>query len=134
MTLIETCVSVAIMSAATMIAIPALIQSKDDYVLKATANDVASRLHAARIRAVSRNIDCRMRVTSTSGYAVECQEPAWTVVEVIPLPRGFTIAANAKPEFHRLGNVSPTGTVTVTNPAGRSRKIVVNNAGRIRVD
>lgn len=134
MSLIETCVSVAIISTVTMMAVPSLIQTRDDYVLKSVANDVASKMHLARIRAVSRNVDCRLRVTSTATYAIECQDPGWVVIDSAVLPRGFALSANARPEFHRLGNVSPTGTVTVSNANGRSKKIIVNNGGRIRID
>jgi Tfp pilus assembly protein FimT len=134
MSLIETCVSVAILSTVTVIAIPGLFQTREDYVLKTTAGDVASRMHAARIRAISRNIDCRFRVTSTVSYLIECQDPVWGLVESVVLPRGLTVAANARPEFHRLGNVSPTATVTLSNSAGRQRRVVVNNGGRIRID
>ena len=134
MSLIEICMSVAIIAIVTMIAVPALNQSRDDYALKSVAADVATRLHTARIRAISRNVDCRLRVTSTVTYAVECQDPAWVLVESVVLPRDFTISANARPEFHRLGNVAPTATVTVTTKAGRVKQIVVNNGGRIRIN
>src|SRR5438128_3167048 len=130
MTLIESCVSIAIISAVAVLAVPPLLQTRDDYILKLVAADVATRMHSARSRASSRNVHCRLRVTSTVTYAVECQDPVWALVEPVVLPRGFTIAANARPEFHRLGTVAPTATVTVTNNAGRMRKIVVNNGGR----
>src|SRR5262245_26088577 len=103
MSLIETCVSVAVISTVTLISVPALNQTRDDYVLKSAAADVATRMHAARIRAISRNIDCRLRITSTVSYVVECQDPAWMLVESVTVPNGFTISANARPEFHRLG-------------------------------
>src|SRR5690242_18451036 len=113
MSLVEACVSVAIISVMTMIAGPALNQTRDDYGLTSAAADVVTRLHTARIRAISRNVDCRLRVTSPSTYVVECQDPAWATVESVAVPQSFTISANARPEFHRLGNVSPTATVTV---------------------
>ncbi len=134
MSLVETCISVAIISTVTLIAVPALNQTRDDYLLKSVAADVATRMHTARIRAIGRNIDCRLRVTSTVTYAVECQDPVWVLVEPVVLPPGFTISANARPEFHRLGNVSPTGTVTVMNQAGRVKSVIVNNGGRIRIN
>ena len=134
MSLIEACVSVAIISTVAMIAVPALNQSRDDYVLKSAAADVVTHMHTARIRAISRNVDCRFRVTSAVTYVIECEDPAWETLESVAVPQGFTIAANARPEFHRLGNVSPTATVTIMNKAGRSRKVVVNNGGRIRME
>ena len=134
MSLIESCVSAVIVSIVTVIALPPLVKSLDAYVLKSVAADVATRLHTARIRAISRNTDCRLRTTSPVSYAVECQDPVWTLVESIVLPLGFTVSANARPEFHRLGNVAPTATITVSNKDGRVKTVVVNTGGRIRIN
>jgi hypothetical protein len=60
-------------------------------------------------------------------------DPTWVVTETIVLPKGMSIVQNAAPEFHRLGNVVPTATITVTNKKGHQKKIVVNNGGRIRI-
>ena len=134
MSLIETCIAILIVAVLTTMAIPSLLQSRDNYLLQSAAADVATQMHQARVRAISRNTDCRLRVTTSVSYAVECQEPVWAVVQSVVLPKGFTISANARPEFHRLGNVAPAATVTLTNSAGRSRKVVVNTAGRIRLE
>jgi Tfp pilus assembly protein FimT len=134
MSLAETCVSAVIISVAVMIALPSLVQTRDDYVVKSAARDVASKLHAARIRAISRNINCRLQVTSSVIYAVECQDPVWLVTETVTLPRGMTIVQNAPPEFHRLDNVVPTTTITMSNAKGRQKKVIVNNGGRIRIE
>jgi type II secretory pathway pseudopilin PulG len=134
MSLVETCVAIAIILAVTLVAVPSLLQSRDDYIVQSAANDVAPKMHSARIRAISRNIDCRLRVISPETYAVECMDPVWVVTETIALPRGMTIAQNAPPEFHRPGNVVPTATITVSNTAGRLKKVIVNNGGRIRIE
>ena len=80
MSLVESCVSAAIVSVVMVIALPPLQQSRDAYVLKSVAADVATRMHTARIRAISRNTDCRLRTTSTVSYVLECQDPVWTLV------------------------------------------------------
>jgi Type II transport protein GspH len=134
MSLVESCVSIGIISVITVASIPGLLQTREDYLLRSAAGDVATRMHSARIRAISRNVDCRLRVTSPVTYVVECQDPAWLLVESIVLPSGLTITANARPEFHRLGNVSPTATITLSSGAGRQKRVVVNNGGRIRID
>jgi type II secretory pathway pseudopilin PulG len=133
MSLVETCVTIALISVVALFAVPALLQSRDDYVVQSAANDVASKLHAARIRAISRNVDCRLRVISSATYAIECNDPVWIVTETIILPRGMTIVQNAAPQFHRLGNVVPTATITVSNAKGRQKKVIVNNGGRVRI-
>src|SRR5262245_27839474 len=131
MSFIETCLSFAIVSSVVLIAVPSLLKTRDEYVLNSATRDVATRMHAARLRAISRNIDCRFRVTSSATYLIECEDPVWRTMAAATVPRGIGIAANAKPEFHRLGNVAPTGTVTLTNASGRQKKVVVNTGGRI---
>ena len=113
MSLIESCVTVAIISTVAVIATPSLIRAREIYELDATARQVEGKMQSTRIKAVSRNRDCRVRVTSEVSYVVECQDPIWLPDENVVLPRGFRITANAAPEFHKRGNASPTGTVTV---------------------
>jgi Tfp pilus assembly protein FimT len=133
MSLSESCVALAIMSATMMIAVPSLVRSREDYLLGATARQVASHLHSTRIKAVSRNRDCRMNVQSSTTYVIECEDPAWRTVEQIAMPRGMVISANARPEFHRRGNVSPMATITIRNDNGREKRVVVNITGRVRI-
>ena len=134
MSLVESCIAIVIIAVVTLFAIPSLLQSRDDYVVQSAANDVASKMHSARIRAISRNVDCRLRVISAAAYAIECLDPIWVVTETVALPRGMTIVQNTPPEFHRLGNVVPTATITVSNAKGRQKKVIVNNGGRIRIE
>lgn len=133
MSITESCLSVAIISAVTMIAVPSLMKSRENYVLNATARQVASHMNSTRIKAISRNRDCRVRVTSPVSYLIECEDPVWKPVEWIVLPRGLLISANAHPEFHRRGNVSPAATITIQNSNGRLKQVIVNITGRVRV-
>ena len=134
MTLLESCVTVTIISITAVVAVPSLVRARENYQLDAAARQVAGNMQWARIKAVSRNRDCRLRVTSPVTYAIECEAPFWKPDENIVLPRGFRITANAAPQFHRRGNVSPTATITVFNSQGRSRRVIVNITGRVRVE
>jgi len=134
MSLTEFCIVGAVIAAGTSIAAPIAIRAKETYVLKSAARDVASKMHAARIAAITGNGDCRLRVASSDSYVLECQRGAWELMETVQLPRGITITANARPEFHRRGNVSPTATVSLTNAAGRSARVIVNVNGRVRIE
>ena len=133
MSLPESCVAVAIMSAVIMTATPFLTRSRENYLLAATARQVASHLHSTRIKAVSRNRDCRLNVQSSTTYLIECEDPDWQAVEQIAVSRGMAISANARPEFHRRGNVSPMATITIRNSNGRERRVIVNITGRVRI-
>ena len=133
MSLTESCLVLAIASTAMAVAAPSLVRSRETYVLNAAARDVATRLYAARIHAITRNRDCRLRVASATSYVVECENAPWDVIDRVDLTRGMTITANARPEFHRRGNVSPTATISVWDPAGRVKRIIVNINGRVRI-
>src|SRR5437870_297284 len=126
MSLIESCVTVAIISTVAVIATPSLIRAREIYELDATARQVEGKMQSTRIKAVSRNRDCRVRVTSEVSYVIECQDPIWLPDENVVLPRGFRITANAAPEFHKRGNASPTGTITVWDSRLRSKRVIVN--------
>ena len=133
MSLTESCVAAVVVSTVMAVALPSLNRSRQTYTLSATAHDVASRMQATRILAIVRNRDCRMAVTSASSYVIECDEAPWRIVERITMPKGITVEASARPEFHRRGNVAPTATFTVRNGARMSRRVIVNVNGRVRI-
>jgi Tfp pilus assembly protein FimT len=134
MSLLESLVSIAIISTVVMFAAPSLIKARENYQLDAVARQVAGKMQWTRIKAISRNRDCRMRVSSPSSYVVECQYPEWRADEMVVLPAGFRITATASPEFHVRGNVAPTATLTVWDKHSKTKQIIVNITGRVRVD
>ena len=133
MSLIESCIAAAVAATSIAVALPALSRTMDTYRLNAAASSVAAGMHVTRIAAITRNRDCRLTVTSASSYVIECQEDIWRTLKRFSMPDRITIEANARPEFHRRGNVSPTATVTLRNPAGALKRVIVNVNGRIRV-
>jgi Tfp pilus assembly protein FimT len=133
MSLTESCLTAAVIATITMAALPSLVRSRETYVLDAAARQAAGKMHAARIKAVSQSRDCRLRPDSPASYLIECQDSEWIRVERVLLPDGIRITSNAAPEFHRRGNAAPAATVTLYNFRGRQRSVIVNSAGRIRV-
>ena|SRR6187399_302758 len=133
MSLTETLVAVTILVTSIAIATPSLLRSREAYELQSAARMVESRMQSARILAVRRNRDCRVNVTSTSSYALECQGTAWETIETVSLPHGLTVTASASPVFHERGSVAPTATITVWNSRGRSLRVIVNVNGRVRI-
>ena len=134
MSLLESCASIAIISTVVMFAAPSLIKARENYQLNAVARQVAGKMQWTRIKAISRNCDCRVRVSSPTSYVIECQSPAWRVDETVVLPRGFRITATASPEFHIRGNVAPTATLTVWDIHSQTKRVIVNITGRVRVE
>jgi hypothetical protein len=133
MSLIESCIAGVVVSTVLAVSLPSLNRARQIYLLRSAAHDVAGRMQFARISAITRNRDCRLSVTSTVSYVIECDEGSWRVIEHLAMPRGITLNANARPEFHRRGNVSPTATFTLRNTAGALRLVVVNVNGRVRI-
>ena len=133
MSLTESCLALAIASTVTAIAAPSILRFRETYVLNAAAHDVATKLYTARIHAITQDQDCRLRVSSTTSYLIECGNAPWVVVDRVELSRGLTVTANARPEFHRRGNVSPTATISVWTASGRVKRIVINVNGRVRM-
>jgi hypothetical protein len=133
MSLAESCVALSIMAATMAVSVPSLIRTREVYALNSAARMVESRMQSAKIRAVTRNQDCRINVISATSYVVECQGTAWTTVESVALPPGITVTSSARPEFHARGNVAPTGTITVWDRTGRNVRVIVNVNGRVRI-
>jgi Tfp pilus assembly protein FimT len=134
MSLLELCTSAAIVSALVIFAAPSLIRARENYQLDAVARQVSGKMQWTRIKAISRNRDCRLRVNAETSYVVECQDPEWRAEETVALPHGFRITANASPEYHKRGNVSPTGTLTIWDSHFKSKRVIVNITGRVRVE
>jgi hypothetical protein len=134
MTLLESCASLAIVCTVAVFSAPSLIKARETYHLDAVARQVAGKMQHTRIKAISGNRDCRIRVSSPTSYVVECQDAAWLVNETINLPKGFRITSTASPEFHARGNVAPTATLTIWDTHAKSRRAIVNITGRVRVD
>jgi hypothetical protein len=134
MSLLETCASVAIISAVVVFAAPSLIRARENYHLDQTAREVAARMQWTRIKAISRNRDCRMRVISNVSYVIECKDSIWLADETVTLPRGFQITASAAPQFHKRGNAAPAATITIWDRHSNAKRVTVNITGRVRVD
>ena len=133
MSLTESCIAAVVVSAVMAVSLPSLNRTMDTYRLRSAASGVAAQMHATRIAAITRNCDCRLTVTSAVSYRIECDEGSWRVIERFTPPRGITVTANARPEFHRRGNVSPTATFTLRNAAGAVKRVIVNVNGRVRI-
>ena len=133
MSLLESCLSVAIIAAITFFAAPSIMKARDNYQLDLVTRQVAGNAQSTRVKAISRSRDCRIRVVSATAYAVECQDPVWLADQTVGLPQGFQIAANATVQFHKRGNAAPAATLTISDKHAHTRQVVINITGRVRV-
>ena len=134
MSLLESCAGIAVVSTVVIFAAPSFIRARDNYQLDAVARQVSGKMQWTRIKAISRNRDCRVRVDSPASYAIECEDPGWRLEERVELPRGFQITANATPRFHARGNVAPAATLIVRDSRSQTKRVIVNITGRVRVE
>ena len=133
MSLLESCISVAIILAIGFFSAPSIMKARDNYQLDLVTRQVAGNTQWTRVKANSRSRDCRIRVVSSTSYAMECLDPVWTADQTVALPQGFQISANATPQFHKRGNVAPAATLTISDAHSHSRQVVINITGRVRV-
>jgi hypothetical protein len=100
--------------------------ARENYELDAVARQVAGKMQSTRIKAISRNRDCRMRVISQTSYVIECQETSWETAEVVTLPRTFSDHLNGV-----AGNSTPRKCCANCDADGvgstrKSKRVVVN--------
>lgn len=96
-------------------------------------------LQRARLRAVAENVDWRL-VLRDDTYQVQRSTGA-AYVDVgssTPLPVGIRITSCTAPgciiRFRPMGNAATFGAVTLRHAIGRERRVIVNIAGRVRVE
>jgi Tfp pilus assembly protein FimT len=113
-----------------------------DWELNAAVRQVVMDLKATRIRAIAENAGQRIlfEVPSTE-YQRQKQNASSDYVNVaapIPLPDGVettdcTARGNAV-TFHPRGHASTFGTIIVRNAEGTERRIIIDMAGRLRIE
>jgi prepilin-type N-terminal cleavage/methylation domain-containing protein len=128
----ELVLAVAVLAVVAVLAMPSLSRSKEIYTLVAAANEIQSQLQSARIQAISRNLDHRLRVISSTAYVIERRVGlSWVVTQNFQMPKGLSIAAASTAEFHSRGNASPVTTLTITSPRSDTRQVAVEASGYI---
>ena len=154
LTLIECCITLAIVSILAGTAAPSFIESNKKRVLDGSAGELATDLYLARSEAVARGHGVRVSFHSISsgsclvihsGSTADCSCDSSGVAQCVngatliksnyfPVSRGVTVAANvASMRFDQTnGTVSPASTVRVTASNGSEVRHVVNIMGRVR--
>jgi Tfp pilus assembly protein FimT len=124
-----------IVAIVSIFALPSLSRTEQTYKLVAAANDVQARLQYARIQAVNRNVDHRIRVASAASYVLERRSGgSWTVTETYAMATGFSISASGTAEFHSRGNANPVTDFTVSNSSSETRQVAVETSGYIHAE
>jgi prepilin-type N-terminal cleavage/methylation domain-containing protein len=141
LTLLEVLVAMTLAGALAGIALLNFVNMMSAWRLAAAARQIVLELKVARMQAVSENTDHRMRLPFPgSSYLRERREAGGTYVADGPateLPRGVEVvdctAAGSAITFRPLGHASTFGTIRLRNEDGAERAVVVDMAGRLRV-
>jgi Tfp pilus assembly protein FimT len=131
-TFFELVLAFGVIAVIAILAMPSLSRSQEIYRLVAASTQIQSQLHSARIQAISRNLDHRLRVINSTAYVIERRVGlSWVVTQNFQLARGLSIAAGSTAEFHSRGNASPVTTFTITSPRSDTRQVAVEASGYI---
>jgi type IV fimbrial biogenesis protein FimT len=140
-TLLEMLVAVALSAILAAAALPSLAAMMRDWRLAAAARQLVLDLKVARMQAIAESTDHRLRLpVPGSAYLRESREGSGAYAVDGPpteLPRGIELAGctanGGAVTFRPLGNASTFGTITLRNEDGAERSVVVDIAGRLRV-
>ena len=109
--------------------------------LSTAARQVTLDLKRARMRAITRNVNHRIIFTAGSERYQRQQKRGSTYVDegaAVALPPGIMVtdcsAAENAISFRPRGNAGTFGTVTLRNPFGEIRRVIVDIAGQVRVE
>ena len=141
LTLLEVLMAVMLVGALSAIAVPQVQPPLDRWRLSAGTRQVVMDLKVARARAIAAGAAHRLRFTVPgSRYQLERQRPAGAYSPsgpAVALPDGVRIvdctAAGDAVAFRPRGHAVSFGSVTLENAAGERRRVVVDIAGRLRV-
>lgn len=102
------------------------------------AREIATELQLGKMRAISQNTRYRISFDADHNtYLVQKDVAgAWQDVGAPkPLPAGVNlVSATANPVFQTLGTAPGGTTITLQNAQGRTRKVTVSFAGRVKVE
>ena len=132
---IEFLIGFLVIATVSVFTIPSLVRADQTYKLIGAANAVQSRLQFARIQAINRNADHRIRVVNSLKYVLERRlGGSWVLQETYAMANGYSISASGTAEFHSRGNANPVTTFTITNPRSETREIEVETSGYIHAE
>jgi len=148
-TFTELAVVVTILGIMGVLMIPGIGNWLRHYRLRGAASDMASKLQAARMEAITTGFDYRVTVTTSSNfpggkYVIERHSGGWKPAKTIA-PDG-TVSMNEYKDvriasvnganpiiFSPNGTVNNSSTIQFINRKNESRSVNITIAGRIRV-
>lgn len=139
-TLLELVTAMAVAGTLAGIAVLGYRQTFEDLLLNQAARQIVADLMTTRARALADNVGRRLVfLPAQDGYQPQRQNgPRYeNDGNVIALPAGIDLtdctASGSAVSFRPRGNAGTFGTITLLNSPGRQRQVIIDIAGRIRV-
>lgn len=140
-TLLEALIALALLGVLAAIGVPTAQRQIERWRIAAAARQVVMDLKVARGRAIIGGAAHRLRfAVPGDSYRLERQRPGGAYAAVgpsTPLPDGVRVvdctAAGDGIGFRPRGHAITFGTVTLRNGRGDERRVIVDIAGRMRV-
>lgn len=138
-TLAELIVVFVIIAIGAVLLVPSIGAWLPNYRLRSATRDVASMMRVAQMKAVSTNMEYRVRFPDAKSYVLERNTGGFIpegATQIIP--PGISVDLSNLPgnEAHFNSNSTCSiGSVTLTNTKGTQKKITLNAAtGRVKIE
>jgi Tfp pilus assembly protein FimT len=139
-TVLELLVTLSIMLAAASTAVFGFTRSLSGWRLNASVRQLVMDLRVARMRAMSENVDWRLRLAPGTTYQPQRKAPNGTYANegaATALSDGVHIVdctgAGSSISFRPAGYAGSFGTITLADDSGTQKRVIVDIAGRARV-
>ncbi len=138
-TLLELVIVFVIIAIGAVLLVPNIGGWLPNYRLRSAARDITSMMRTAQLKAVSTNMEYRVRFPDAKSYVLERNTGGFVPEGATQtIPAGISVDLSNLPGTNAQFNPNSTcsiGSVTLTNTKGTQKKITLNAAtGRVKIE
>ncbi len=138
-TLLELVIVFVIIAIGAVLLVPNIGGWLPNYRLRSAARDITSMMRTAQLKAVSTNMEYRVRFPDAKSYVLERNTGGFIAEGAIQtIPAGISVDLSNLPGNNAQFNPNSTcsiGSVTLTNTKGTQKRITLTAAtGRIKIE
>lgn len=138
-TLLELVIVFVIIAIGAVLLVPGIGAWLPNYRLRGATRDIASMMRVAQMKAVSTNMEYRVRFPDTKSYVLERNTGGFIPDGALQtIPSGISLDLSNLPGNEAHFNPNSTclgGSVTLTNTKGTQKKITLTAAtGRVKIE
>ncbi len=138
-TLLELVIVFVIIAIGAVLLVPNIGGWLPNYRLRSAARDITSMMRTAQLKAVSTNMEYRVRFPDAKSYVLERNTGGFIAEGAIQtIPAGISVDLSNLPGNNAQFNPNSTcsiGSVTLTNTKGTQKRITLTAAtGRVKIE